>query len=132
MPIKIRLITPPDIFENDDPKLFLIDLSEKDQDIATKWFSDLEVEQEINVYYYQGEPNIPWLFHAASYADFKYINLDNLSDISLHLSSHLLSKNNIWYSTSNHSLAEIYSYINKNRVKDVSEFLDIIFKKEKK
>jgi hypothetical protein len=129
MSLKIRLITPPDIFENDDLNLLFIDISEEDQTLATNWFSQYEKEQNLNVYFYQGEPNVPWLLHAASYADFKYINLDQPSLISLYLSSHLLAKNNIWYSAANQNTAEVYSYINKNRVNDIKEFLNTIFAK---
>lgn len=128
MGLKIRLITPPDIFENDDLNLLFIDIPERDQDLATTWFTQYEKDRDINVYFYQGEPNVPWLLHAASYADFKYINLDQSSDISLYLSSHLLGKSNLWYSVSDQNKAEIYSYINKNRVNNIQEFLDFIFK----
>ena len=40
MSLTITLITPPDIFENDSTGIFLINLTEEEQDEATKWLGE--------------------------------------------------------------------------------------------
>ena len=60
----ITLITPPDIFENENLSLVFMNISDQEQEDASHWLSNNNIDKNINLYYYQGETNIPWLLHA--------------------------------------------------------------------
>ena len=81
MSTKITLISPPDIYQNNNYSLLLIDIDEKEQESISSWLGRNITKESLNVYYYQGEPNVPWLLHALSCADSKYINLNNTSAV---------------------------------------------------
>lgn len=125
MSAKITLITPPDIYQNDQDSILLIDLSEEEQDTVSKWLANNPTA--INIYFYQGETNIPWLLHALSCSNYKYINLNNMSAVSSYLAGYMLSKAGVFYSTSDTNVAELFSYINMNRVDDAVAFLERVF-----
>ena len=122
---KITLITPPTIFQNNSIWIFLSDLSESEQDSLTKELLKLE-NQQFNIYYYNGEPELEWLFHSFSCCDYRYLNLDNGSPSSKMISSYLLSKPNTFYSSTNSLEIELFRHINHNRVNDVLEFFQRI------
>lgn len=126
MSAKITLITPPDIFENDQPSVLFIDLTTKEQDEVTKWFLDTD-DIKLNVYYYQGEYNISWLLYALSVANFRYVNLSNMSAITSYLAGYIVSRSNVFYKVEDQNVAELYSHLNYNRVNNVVEFLDKVF-----
>lgn len=127
MPKKITLITPPDIFQNDNIGVLFVDLDEQEQESVSKWLGENSIDQQINIYFYQGEPNIPWLLHALSCCEIKYINLNKQSVVADRLCSYILSKNNVFYKIDDDNLAALYSHINYNRVKTAEEFLERIF-----
>jgi hypothetical protein len=123
---KITLITPPDIFENNNPSILFFHLSEQDQDAASKWFSNTDVKTDVNLYVYSGEENLPWLFYAMGRCEHKYLDLDGLNFISNALSGYILGRSNTYYKTDNENLAAIYSHINSNRVKNIETFLESV------
>ena len=127
MPAKITLITPPDIYQNDLLSVLLVDISEKEQDAVTSWLSKSNYSDVMNIYFYQGEPNVPWLLHSLSCSQFKYINLNNTSAISSYLLGYILGKQGVYYSTDDISVAELFSHINTNKVTDAVDFLERIF-----
>lgn len=124
MSLTITLITPPDIFENDSPSLFLINLSESEQDEATKWMAACKRELDINIYFIQKEPNVVWFFHAMASSSHKYINLDNAAPMIDMLAGYVLGKTNTFYSTADKNKQAVYGHINQNRVSEVKEFLE--------
>jgi hypothetical protein len=121
---KITLITPPDIFENGNLSVLLVNVGEKDQDAVTKWLSDSTFDQDVNIYFYSGEPNVPWFFHAIGCCEHKYIDVDSDNYILTALNGYVLGKNNFTYKTVDENLASVYSYINNDRVKRVEDFLE--------
>jgi hypothetical protein len=121
---KITLITPPDIFENGNKSILLVNLSDADQDAVSKWLSESTFEQNLNIYFYSGEPNITWFFHAIGCCEHKYIDLDGDNYIIKAMSGYVLGKNNFSYKTVDENLASVYSYINNNRVNRVEDFLE--------
>lgn len=125
MSAKITLITPPDIYQNNQDSILLIDLSEKEQDDVSKWLGDNPLS--INIYFFQGEPNVPWFLHALSCTTYKYINLNNMSAVSSHLAGYTLSKSGVFYSTDDVNVSELFSHINMNRVDDAVMFLERVF-----
>lgn len=125
MATKITLITPPDIYQNDQDSILLIDLSEEEQDRVSTWLGNNLLP--LNIYYFQGEPNVPWFLHALSCSTYKYINLNNMSAVSSYLSGYTLSKVGVFYSTDDANVAELFSYINMNRVEDAVAFLERVF-----
>jgi hypothetical protein len=129
MPAKITLITPPDIFQNDQESILFVDLNEGDQEAVIKWLTD--VDYSLNIYFYSGDPNVPWLLHALSCSDYCYINLNNMSAITSYLIAYILSKQDVFYSVNDINVAEIYSHINLNRVSNSIEFLKKVYSDNK-
>jgi hypothetical protein len=125
METKLTLITPPDIYQNNQDSILLIDVTEKEQDEISSWLGKNPLS--INIYFYQGEPNVPWLFHALSCATYKYINLNNMTAVSSYLAGYTLSKAGVYYSTDDKNVADLFSYINMNRVDNAVAFLERIF-----
>ncbi len=124
---KILLITPPDIFENSNESILFVHLNEKEQETVSKWLSDSKLEEDINFYVYDGESNTSWFLYALALCEHKYINLDEINSATQALSGYALGKSGVHYTTSNEELAQIYSYINQNRVDNVEEFLERVF-----
>lgn len=125
METKITLITPPDIYQNDQVSILLIDLTEEEQDKVSTWLSKNQIN--LNIYYYQGEPNVPWFLHSLACSNYKYINLNNISAVSSYLAGYTLSKPGVFYSTNDANIAELYSHINLNRVESAVDFLERTF-----
>lgn len=121
---KITLVTPPDIFENGNLSVLLVNLSEEDQDAVGKWLSKSDIKENLNIYFYNGEPNVPWFFHAIGCCEYKYIDLDSNNYVTTALSGYILGKHDFAYKTVDNNLASVYSYINNNRVIRVEEFLE--------
>ena len=121
---KITLITPPDIFENGNLSILLVNVGDKDQDAITKWLSESAFEKDVNIYFYAGEPNVPWFFHAIGCCEYKYIDLDEDNYVTKALSGYVLGKCGFSYKTVDENLASVYSYINNNRVTRVEDFLE--------
>jgi hypothetical protein len=124
MTIKITLITPPDIYQNDSDGIFLINLSESEQTAATQWLSEFDTEQDVNIYFYQEEVDVPWFLHSMAVSKYKYIELNANLDIGFMLASYLLSKQNTFYSGTNQSVLAVYNYLNKNQVSGVVDFFE--------
>jgi hypothetical protein len=124
---KITLITPPDFYENDNPSILFVNLNATDQDIVSKWFSDSQIEDAINIYVYDGEPNLPWFFYAMARCDYKYIDLDTKTFVTDALSAYMLGKSNVFYKTTDNNLAAIFSHINTNRIDRIETFMESVF-----
>jgi len=123
MPAKITLITPPDIFQNDQRSLMFIDLDETDQEQITQLLKD-DTNESFNIYFYSGETNIPWLLHSLSCSDYRLINLNNMSAVTSYLVGYILSKPNTYYITNDANIAELYSHINLGRVNNMNDFFE--------
>ena len=125
---KITLITPPDIFQNNNESILFMHLTDEEQDSVTEYLADY-LDRDVNIYLYSGEENIDWIFYALSCSKHKYINIDCVNHITQALSGYILSKNDVYYKTSN--LAEVYSHISTKRVDDIKHFLESIFSDQK-
>jgi len=123
MSSKITLITPPDIYENSNTSLMLIGLSDKDQDQASLWLGNNAKDIDLNLYFYQGEPNMPWLLYALNRADATFINLDIDNAIITSMGSYILGKPGVYYTTQDSNMKSLMSHINNNFVPDVETFL---------
>lgn len=130
MSLTITLITPPDIFENDSAGIFLINLTENQQDAATKWLADCKLDIDLNIYFYHHEPNAIWFLHAMANSSHKYINLDNTHGMSEMLSGYLLGKPSAYYSTEDANKVAVYGHINNNRVTSVEDFFERVLSEE--
>lgn len=124
---KITLITPPDIFENESYSILFIHLSEEDQEIVSRWLSTTDIKYNINIYFYSGEIDLNWFFHAMAISEYKYIDLDGLNNISSILNGYILGKKNTYYKTTDESVSAICQYINQNRINDITSFLKKAF-----
>lgn len=127
MPGKITLVTPPDIFENQNPGILFVNISADEQDAVSKWLSEYNLEKDINFYIYTGEADPAWFFWALNYCQYKYVSVDNNDEITQNLIGYVLTKNNVYYSTQDQNLAALFSYINNNRVEKINSFLERAF-----
>lgn len=132
MTAKITLITPPDLFENSNIAILLMNPSEQDQDIASSWLSENLIDCNVNLYYYQGEPELPWLLHALGVSKNVYFNLDNLPDVSTVMLSYVLSKTHVYYKTTNPNLQAIVEYINNQSVDSIETFFERVLSEQRK
>ena len=125
----ITLITPPDIFENENDSILFMNISDQEQEDASKWFSEHLLEKPINLYFYQGETDIGWLFHAISKSRAVYINCDNDSDVTKWITSYVLGKPHVFYSAADENFKALMSYINQQLVNNITKFLEVNFGK---
>jgi len=123
----ITLISPPDIFENENYSILLMNISDQEQEASSLWLGKNIVDQNVNLYYYQGEPNIDWLLYAISASKGVYLNCNNTSEITKWITSYILGKPNVWYKSSDANLIALMSYINQKNVNDITEFLEVHF-----
>lgn len=123
---KIILITPPDFYENSNVSILFAHLNSQDQAIVGKWLSNLSTKDNINIYFYNGETDVPWFLYAMSRCEYKYIDLDDVNYISNALSGYMLGKSNVFYKTSDANISSVYSHINSNRVTTIEAFLERI------
>lgn len=125
--MKVTLITPPDIYQNNENSILFIGITAEEQEEITNWLASYESTQTVNLYYYQGEDNATWIFHSLACASYKYINADEMNTITMHLASYMLTKPNVYYRTDNDTLGNLYAHINANKVNSVTEFLNRCF-----
>ena len=124
---KITLITPPDIYENGNTGILFVHLAESDQDCVSTWLPKINLSGDVNFYIYNGENDIPWLLWAIGCCQYKFVDIDNLNEITQALSGYILGKNNFYYKTKNENLASIYSHISNRRVLKIEHFLEQAF-----
>lgn len=127
----ITLITPPDIFENENVSILLMNITDQEQEDVSLWFSNNNIDKPINLYYYMGEPNIGWLLHAVAISKGVYLNCNNDSDVTKWITSYVLGKSNVWYNASDENFIALMSYINQKNIKNVKEFLEVHFGKQR-
>lgn len=125
----ITLITPPDVFENENDSVLFMNISEQEQEDVSKWFSVHTLTTPINLYYYQGETDIGWLLHAIAKSKAVYINCDNNSDVTKWITSYVLGKQHVFYSATDNNFKALMSYINQKSVSNITKFLEVQFGK---
>ena len=121
---QITLITPPDFFENEAYSILFIHLDDEDQTTVSEWLSTADITENINIYFYSGEIDIPWFLHALSRCEYTFIDLDKMNNVSTALSGYILGKKNIYYKTDDENVSAIYHYINQNRITNMQSFLE--------
>ena len=121
---RITLITPPDIYENSNTSVLFAHISDRDQELVSKWLAEHELENDLNFYIYNGESEVPWFFWAVGCCQYKYIDLDGVNDISKLLSGYVLSKPGFFYKTEDENIAAVMSHINNNRISSIEKFLE--------
>ncbi len=123
---KLTLITPPDFYENLNTSILFMHLTEEEQCAVSSWFKDFDSSENLNLYVYNGELNIPWILYAFNRCDYTYLNLDNQNSTTQTLSGYYLANSNVWYKTEHTELSDIYNHINGNRVDSIEHFLERI------
>lgn len=131
MSLKITLITPPDIYQNDSPSIFLMNLVESEQDRATAWLAKSKLDISINIYFYQNEMHPSWFLHALAVSQHKYIDIDNTKGLSEYYLSYVLGKDSVYFRTSDTNKSAVFNHINFNKVNDVCDFLERVISEEK-
>jgi len=127
---KITLITPPDIFENDSYSVLFMHLSESDQQLVSEWLAKSNIKEHINVYFYDHEIQLQWLFHALARCDYKYIDINELNTVTRSLSGYIVGKKNTFYKVDDESLSAVYHYINQDRITNIETFLEKAFNEQ--
>lgn len=128
---KITLITPPDIYENSNFSVLFMSLNEDEQTLASKWMAEHDAHPACNFYYYEGENNIPWLLFAVNRCDAVFLNLNTDSAIINIMSSYILGKPNVFYTTKDPNIKALMSYINGNFVDNIEQFLEKVFNEQR-
>lgn len=124
---KLTLITPPDVFENESYSIMFIHLNDEDQEKVSQWFANSNIKENVNIYFYSGESDLSWFFHAMARSEYKYIDLDGLNNVTSILSGYILGKKNTYYKISDENTSAICHYINQNRIVDIEKFLQRTF-----
>lgn len=124
---KIALITPPDYYENSNPSIMLIGFDEEQQDESSRWLGANDIKTNINLYYYQGEDNIEWMLYALARADKVFINADCDFFNVQKLLSYIISRPNVYYTTNDEQLRQLYNHISGHYVNSVTEFFEGTF-----
>lgn len=128
MTSKITLITPPDFYENSNLSILFLGISEEQQETATTWLGEnVGKYPDINFYFYQGEPNAPWLFYALARADYKFLNYDSDHSIINIMASYALTRPNSYYTTKDQNLKALMDHVNNGYVSSITEFLEKVF-----
>jgi len=123
----ITLVTPPDVFENSNLSILFVHLDDAGQDIVSSWLKTSTLDEDINIYVYNGESNIGWFLYALNRCEYKYINVDGANDISRAIMGYAIGKSGVCYETRDENIAAVYGHINTNRVRSVDEFLERAF-----
>lgn len=124
---KITLITPPDIFENELTSILFIHLNDEDQNKVSDWFAKSNINENVNIYFFDKEIDVTWLLYALNRCEFKFIDLDGLNTITSVLCGHILGKRDLFYKTDDKNKAAVCQYINQNKVIDIESFLERVF-----
>ena len=124
---KITLITPPDFFENDSYSVLFVYMNDIDQEIVSQWLAKYELNENINIYFYDKEIELSWLFYATARCEYKFFDIDNLDNTTASIASYLLGKKNSFYKTNNENKAAIFNHINQNRIIKIESFLEQVF-----
>jgi len=125
---KITLITPPDFYENSNPSILLIGLNESEQDESSQWLGqELQLDTDINLYYYQNETHVEWLLYAVARSNAVYVNADTDNPIIQTFLSYMLGKSNVYFSSTDPDKVKLFSFINGRRVNNITEFLQGVF-----
>lgn len=113
---KINLITPPDKLFNYGNNFLLIKPSTTVKVEFQKILA--QIDEEINVYLYEGEQNIEWLLDVLHRADVCIIDIDNCDSMTKLFVSYILAFPGVFYFTNDEVTP--YSLLNKNRIFDLS------------
>ncbi len=124
---KITLITPPDVFENTNHSILFMHLSEDDQMKVSEWLAKSDINENVNVYFYDNEVALPWLFHALSRCEHKFIDLNKTNYITKNLAGYILGKTDTYYKIDSENEAAVYQYINQNKITNIEKFLEKVF-----
>jgi hypothetical protein len=124
---KITLITPPDIFENENKSILFMHLNESDQETVSNWFAKSSIDENVNIYFYDQEVDLPWLFYAIGRCDHVFFDIDGCNNITQHLSSYILGKKKSVFKVESDSTAAIYYFINQNRITNIELLLEQVF-----
>jgi predicted nucleotidyltransferase len=119
----LTLITPPDVFENESYSIMFMHLSDADQETVSRWLANSDIKENVNIYFYAGENDLLWFFHALARAEYRYIDLDSVNKITTTLSGYILGKKNTFYKTGDENLSAVCHYINQNRITNIESFL---------
>jgi hypothetical protein len=113
---KINLITPPDKLFNFDNNFLLIKPSTQVKVEFQKILA--QVDEEINVYLYEGEQNIEWLLDVLHRADICIVDIDNCDSMTKLFVPYILAFPGVFYFTTDEVTP--YGLLNKNRIYDLS------------
>ena len=131
MESKLTLVTPPDFYENSNLSLLFLSMTADEQSEVSVWLKDNKIPEDLNLYTYQGEPNVEWLFYALARSDYKYINLESDDGITNVLSSYIISRPNVFWHTKNEDLKGVLEHISGAYVESITDFLKKLFDSDK-
>jgi len=118
---KINLITPPDKLFNSVSNFLLIKPSTTIKIEFQKMLA--QVDEEVNVYLYEGEQNIEWLLEIIHRADICIIDIDNCDSMTKMFVSYMLALPGVFYFTNDETTP--YGLLNKNRIYDLKWMISV-------
>lgn len=121
---KFTFITPPDVYENFNMSILFVHTDDNDKEKIIKWLSNSTFDQNINIYLFDKEIDIQWLFHYSSISKFKYINIDKTTIITHPLTSYLIGKYDFCYNTTDINLSQVFGHLSNNKVNQIEKFLE--------
>jgi hypothetical protein len=127
---KLTLITPPDFYENGNLGIMLISMTELQQGAVSEWLAKSTVKRDLNLYTYQGENTMEWLLYALARSDYTYINLDSDDVITNIMASYILSRPNVFFSTTNNDIKNLVNYLNNNYVDNIEQFFERVLSEQ--
>ena len=114
---KILIVTSPDYFHGNIPKVLLINPTAEEKLFVQEFLKNNDLE--LIIYVYNNDQDIPWLLNVASTSDSIYFNVDNTSDLLYNYKSYLIANPRVTYKSQNLD----YSLINKDRIYNIDEYI---------
>jgi len=120
----ITLITPPDKYYGSALNILIAACGLEDQREILNTLKHVDLDVSLCIYDPVMNDNIDWLLNTTQQSDIIIIDL-RYNHIIAHVFGWMLNKNNCYYFCDD-SIAESYSLLNKNRIKNIIEPLQYL------
>jgi len=120
----ITLITPPDKYYGSALNILIAACGLEDQREILNTLKHVDLDVSLCIYDPVTNDNIDWLLNTTQQSDIIIIDL-RYNHIIAHVFGWMLNKNNCYYFCDD-SIAESYSLLNKNRIKNIIEPLQYL------
>jgi len=123
---KINLISPPDKLFNSHLSFNLVCATDKEKEQLSFALGKSDSNNDIDIYVYNNENNVVWLFEILNRKNLTYINLDNIHDNVVQYTSYIISLPNVYYTTSDEIKTANYQLLSTNKIDSFDDFIQRI------